>query len=110
MQLYECVYMIYVRTGSIFKGGTDSIVNVGLYDEYGHGIEFKNLRTWGGIMEPGYSYSERGNLDIFSRCGLCLDGPICVLNLTIDGSGDNCYSFGPKPIVNDFGSLKVLGL
>jgi hypothetical protein len=38
-------------------------------------------------MGPGYNYFERGNLDIFSGRGPCLDGPVCAVNLTSDGSG-----------------------
>ncbi|XP_048438057.1 PLAT domain-containing protein 3-like [Pyrus x bretschneideri] len=83
----DCVYTVYVRTGSIIKGGTDSNVNLRLYDVYGYGIEITNLEAWGGLMGPGYNYFERGNLDIFSGPGPCLDSPICALNLTSDGSG-----------------------
>ncbi|KAF6164980.1 hypothetical protein GIB67_003791 [Kingdonia uniflora] len=42
---------------------------------------------WGGMMEPGHNYYERGNLDIFSGTGKCLDRPMCAMNLTSDGSG-----------------------
>ncbi|CAN6542242.1 unnamed protein product [Malus baccata var. baccata] len=83
----DCVYTVYVRTGSIIKGGTDSNVNLRLYDVYGYGFEITNLEAWGGLMGPGYNYFERGNLDIFSGRGPCLDSPICALNLTSDGSG-----------------------
>ncbi|KAK2655790.1 hypothetical protein Ddye_008842 [Dipteronia dyeriana] len=83
----DCVYTIYVRTGSIFKGGTDSIISVKLYDKYGEVAQIKNLETWGGLMGPGYNYFERGNLDIFSGRGECLDAPVCAINLTSDGSG-----------------------
>lgn len=38
-------------------------------------------------MGPGYNYFERGNLDIFSGRGPCLNGPICKMNLTSDGTG-----------------------
>lgn len=89
MQDPDCVYTVYVRTGSIIKGGTDSNINVRLYDGYGYGIEIRNLETWGGLMGPNYNYFERGNLDIFSGRGPCLPAPICALNLTSDGSGPN---------------------
>ncbi|KAF2284054.1 hypothetical protein GH714_018632 [Hevea brasiliensis] len=36
---------------------------------------------------PDYNYFERGNLDIFSGRGPCLNAPVCALNLTSDGSG-----------------------
>ena len=83
----DCVYTIYVRIGSIFKGGTDSIISVKLYDSYGEVVEINNLETWGGLMGPGYNYFERGNLDIFSGRGQCLYSPVCAISLTADGSG-----------------------
>jgi hypothetical protein len=83
------VYTVYVRTGSIIKGGTDSIIGLKLYDAYGYGIYIKDLEACGGLMGPGYNYYERGNLDIFSGKGPCLDGPVCAVNLTSDGSGSH---------------------
>ncbi|CAA0841823.1 Lipase/lipooxygenase- PLAT/LH2 family protein [Striga hermonthica] len=83
----ECVYTAYVRTGSIIKGGTDSVISLTLYDANGYGIRINNLETWGGLMGPGYNYFERGNLDIFSGRGPCLTGPVCAMNLTSDGTG-----------------------
>ncbi|KAL6583117.1 PLAT domain-containing protein 1 [Orobanche minor] len=83
----DCVYTVYVRTGSIIKGGTDSIISLTLYDANGYGIRINNLETWGGLMGSGYNYFERGNLDIFSGRGPCLTGPVCSMNLTSDGSG-----------------------
>ncbi|KAG2711857.1 hypothetical protein I3843_04G090500 [Carya illinoinensis] len=85
----DCVYTVYIRTGSIIKGGTDSIISVRLYDKYGDYIGIKNLEAWGGLMEPGHNYFERGNLDIFSGRAPCLPAPICAINLTSDGSGPN---------------------
>ena len=38
-------------------------------------------------MGTGYNYFERGNLDLFSGRGPCLNAPICAMNLTSDGSG-----------------------
>uniref|UniRef100_A0A2N9HLG8 PLAT domain-containing protein n=1 Tax=Fagus sylvatica TaxID=28930 RepID=A0A2N9HLG8_FAGSY len=83
----DCVYTVYIRTGSIIKGGTDSIIGVRLYDTYGEYVEITNLEAWGGLMEPGHNYFERGNLDIFSGRAPCLAAPICALNITSDGSG-----------------------
>ncbi|CAK9135416.1 unnamed protein product [Ilex paraguariensis] len=83
----DCVYTVYIRTGSILKGGTDSIISLTLYDANGNGILIKNLEAWGGLMGSDYNYFERGNLDIFSGRGPCLDGPVCSMNLTSDGSG-----------------------
>ncbi|THG07159.1 hypothetical protein TEA_019259 [Camellia sinensis var. sinensis] len=83
----DCVYTAYIRTGSIIKGGTDSIISLTLYDEDGWGIRISNLEAWGGLMGPNHDYFERGNLDIFSGKGPCLNGPVCSMNLTSDGSG-----------------------
>ncbi|KAJ7956841.1 PLAT domain-containing protein 1 [Quillaja saponaria] len=87
MQDYECVFTIYVRTGSIIKGGTDSIVSLRLYDDDGEYILIRDIEAWAGIMEPGHNYFERGNLDIFSGRVPCLSGPVCAINITSDGSG-----------------------
>ncbi|KAK7306005.1 hypothetical protein VNO77_43919 [Canavalia gladiata] len=83
----DCVYSVYIRTGSIIKGGTDSIIGLKLYDAYGYYIQITDLEAWGGLMDPGHNYYERGNLDIFSGRAPCLDGPVCAVNLTSDGSG-----------------------
>ncbi|KAJ6289051.1 hypothetical protein OIU76_024945 [Salix suchowensis] len=83
----DCVYTMYVRTGSVIKGGTDSTISATLYDTYGYGVEVPDLERWGGLMEPGHNYFERGNLDIFSGRAPCLSSPVCALNLTSDGSG-----------------------
>ena len=85
----DCVFTVYVRTGSAIKGGTDSIISLRLYDANGWYVEIPNLEAWGGIMQPGHNYYERGNLDIFSGRAPCLTAPACALNLTSDGSGDN---------------------
>ncbi|KAK7247436.1 hypothetical protein RIF29_42319 [Crotalaria pallida] len=84
---YDCVYTVYIRTGSILKGGTDSKIGLKLYDKYGYYIYIKNLEAWGGLMGKDYNYFERGNLDIFSGRGPCLEGPVCAVNVTSDGSG-----------------------
>lgn len=84
---YDCVYTVYVRTGSIIKGGTDSTISLQIYDVYGEKVDITDLEAWGGLMEPGHDYYERGNLDIFSGRGQCLSAPMCAVNLTSDGSG-----------------------
>ncbi|OVA07630.1 PLAT/LH2 domain [Macleaya cordata] len=83
----DCVYTVYIRTGSVIKGGTDSIISLRLYSSYGDYIEIPNLEAWGGLMGPDHDYYERGNLDIFSGRGGCLDAPVCAMNLTSDGTG-----------------------
>lgn len=83
----DCVYTVYVRTGTIIKGGTDSIIGLVLSTPDGDGFEIPDLEAWGGLMEAGHNYYERGNLDIFSGRGRCLFAPICAMNLTSDGSG-----------------------
>ncbi|XP_076910699.1 PLAT domain-containing protein 3-like [Bidens hawaiensis] len=83
----DCVYTAYIRTSSIWKGGTDSIISLTLYDASGYGIRINDIEAWGGLMGPDYDYFERKNLDIFSGLGPCLTGPPCEMNLTSDGSG-----------------------
>ncbi|KAE8709612.1 lipoxygenase-like proteiny domain-containing protein 1-like [Hibiscus syriacus] len=83
----DCIYSMYIRTGTIIKGGTDSIISLTLYDAIGNYVNISNLEAWGGLMGAGYNYFERGNLDIFSGRGRCLTAPICAMNLTSDGSG-----------------------
>lgn len=83
----ECVYTLYVRTGSIIKGGTDSKISVRLGDASGKSVRIPDLEKWG-LMGPNYDYYERGNVDIFTGRGQCLNPPICRLNVTSDGSGD----------------------
>lgn len=84
----KCVYTVYIRTGTVWKGGTDSIISLSLGDvSGGRAVSIANLETWGGQMEPGHDYFERGNLDIFSGRGLCLDTTPCYLELVSDGTG-----------------------
>lgn len=82
-----CVYTVYLRTGSIWKGGTDSVISFALAGSDGSGFAITDIESWGGIMEAGHNYFERGNLDIFSGRGPCLETPPCWMNLTSDGTG-----------------------
>ncbi|XP_010937482.1 PLAT domain-containing protein 3 [Elaeis guineensis] len=86
---YQCVYTVYIRTGSIWKGGTDSVISLVLAGSDGWGVAITDIESWGGIMEAGHNYFERGNLDIFSGRGPCLSTPPCWMNLTSDGSGSH---------------------
>ncbi|KQJ82935.1 PLAT domain-containing protein 3 [Brachypodium distachyon] len=83
----KCVYTVYVRTGSIWKGGTDSKIGVTLLGSDGTGIRIGDLERWGGLMEDGHDYYERGNLDIFSGRGPCMARLPCWANVTSDGAG-----------------------
>ncbi|MBA0793943.1 hypothetical protein Gohar_018320 [Gossypium harknessii] len=83
----DCVYTIYIRTGTIIKGGTNSVISLKLYDAKGEYVEIENLEAWGGLMGEGHDYYERGNLDIFAGRGRCLASPVCAMNLTSDGTG-----------------------
>ncbi|KAG9452992.1 hypothetical protein H6P81_005896 [Aristolochia fimbriata] len=82
----ECVYTMYLRTGQIFKAGTDSKISASFEDADGEVVAVPDLRAWG-LMGPEYDYYERGHRDIFSGRGPCVGGPLCRLNLTSDGSG-----------------------
>ncbi|KAJ0988391.1 hypothetical protein J5N97_006747 [Dioscorea zingiberensis] len=83
----DCVYTIYIRTGTIWKGGTDSVISLALAGSDGWGVLINDLVNWGGLMGSDHDYYERGNLDIFSGRGPCLSSPPCWMNLTSDGSG-----------------------
>lgn len=84
----ECVYTVYVKTGSVIKGGTDSKIGLSLQDSSGNGIVISDLESWGGLMGSDHDYFERGTLDVFSGRGSCgVNPPVCMLNLTSDGSG-----------------------
>ncbi|KAK8941759.1 hypothetical protein KSP40_PGU019651 [Platanthera guangdongensis] len=83
----NCVYTVFIRTGNIWKGGTDSKISLSLAGSDGLGVQITNLEEWGGLMGDGYNYFERGNLDIFSGRAPCLSSPPCWLNLTSDGTG-----------------------
>ncbi|XP_010546406.1 PREDICTED: PLAT domain-containing protein 3 [Tarenaya hassleriana] len=84
-----CVFTIYIRTGSVWKGGTDSVISLRLYDGYGRAAVIDDVVSWGGLMGPFHDYFERGNLDIFTGRGPCLSGDVCAMNLTSDGTGDH---------------------
>ncbi|KAK1285357.1 hypothetical protein QJS10_CPB20g01421 [Acorus calamus] len=84
----ECVYTIYVQTGYVIKGGTDSKISLSIGDAKGKQVQVTDLESWG-LMKEGHDYYERGNLDIFSGRGPCLSTPLCSLNLTSDGSGSH---------------------
>ncbi|KAJ7543639.1 hypothetical protein O6H91_09G046100 [Diphasiastrum complanatum] len=101
----HCVYTIYIKTGSIIKGGTDSIISIKLFDAAQNSLTIKNLVGWGGIMPKGYEYYQRGNLDVFSGLGYCLTTPVCKITLSSDGTGPHhgwyvrdveVASIGPK--------------
>ncbi|KAI8006518.1 PLAT domain-containing protein 1 [Camellia lanceoleosa] len=82
----ECVYTLYVQTGSGIKSGTDSTISMTLGDSSGRSVWIPNLELWG-LMGHNHDYFEMGYLDIFSGRGPCIGGPLCHLNLTSDGSG-----------------------
>ncbi|EAZ30947.1 hypothetical protein OsJ_15026 [Oryza sativa Japonica Group] len=71
----QCVYTLYVETGSIWKAGTDAAIGVELYTAAGNGILIRNLQAWGGLMAAGHDYFDRSNVDIFSGRGACLGAP-----------------------------------
>ncbi|KAE8715784.1 protein SCO1-like protein 2 [Hibiscus syriacus] len=73
----DFIYSIYIRTGTIIKGGTDSVTSLTLYDAGGQYVNISSLEAWGGLIGEGYNYFERGNLDIFSGRGRCMNAPVC---------------------------------
>ncbi|CAO2830750.1 unnamed protein product [Amaranthus hypochondriacus] len=85
----KCVYTIYIRTGTVFKAGTDSKISLELWGKTGDGVRITDIESWGGLMGPNYDYFERGNLDVFSGRGPCLDENVCAMKVISDGSGDH---------------------
>jgi hypothetical protein len=83
----ECVYTVYIRTGSIWKAGTNSNVTLELAGADGNGVGITDLPAWGGQMGQGHSYFERGNLDIFSGRGPCMANAPCWMRVATDGTG-----------------------
>ncbi|KMT08806.1 hypothetical protein BVRB_6g135300 [Beta vulgaris subsp. vulgaris] len=83
----NCVYTIYVRTGSVLKAGTDSKISLELWGQNGDGVRITDIENWGGLMGPKYDYFERGNLDVFSGRGPCLNAPVCAMRVVSDGYG-----------------------
>lgn len=101
----ECIYGIYVQTGSIRRAGTHSKIGLTLSDESGAQIEIPNLEDWG-LMGPGFNYFETGELNIFGGKGPCLTGSICGLKLTSDGSGPYAGWYCEYVKVSSFGLEK----
>ncbi|RLM80166.1 uncharacterized protein C2845_PM12G27360 [Panicum miliaceum] len=83
----ECVYTVFIRTGSIWKAGTDSNITLELVAADGNGVGISDLPSWGGLMGQGHSYFERGNLDIFSGRGPCMAKTPCRMRVASDGTG-----------------------
>ncbi|KAL0399593.1 UNVERIFIED_CONTAM: PLAT domain-containing protein 2 [Sesamum radiatum] len=83
----DCVYTVYVKTGTKENAGTDSTINLGLLDAYGNGFEMYDIKGQGGLMGPGHNYFEAENIDIFSIVGSCLANSICLMYLRSDGKG-----------------------
>ncbi|ERN00154.1 hypothetical protein AMTRI_Chr13g116220 [Amborella trichopoda] len=83
----NCVYTVYVRTGSIIKSGTDAKISLTIGDSFSE-VHVDDLESWG-LMGPDHDYYERGALDIFSGRGRCLAEAPCRMNLTSDASGEH---------------------
>ncbi|XXG66521.1 hypothetical protein AAC387_Pa06g0074 [Persea americana] len=49
----ECVYTMYVRTGSVIEGGTDSKIGASFGDGSGREVRVSDLEDWG-LMGPYY--------------------------------------------------------
>ncbi|TQD71357.1 hypothetical protein C1H46_043101 [Malus baccata] len=78
--------MTDVKTVSIIKVGTYSKISISLDDFSGRSVWVPDLRSLG-LMRPQYDYFERGNVDMFSVHGPCIDAPVCRLTLTSNEFG-----------------------
>ncbi|MCD9638437.1 hypothetical protein HAX54_022432 [Datura stramonium] len=54
------------------QSGTDSKISATLGDVSGKSVWIPDLEKWG-LMGPDYNYYERGNVDIFTGKGRCLN-------------------------------------
>ncbi|EMS59655.1 hypothetical protein TRIUR3_00861 [Triticum urartu] len=60
----ECVYTVYVRTGSIWKAGTDANITLELYTEgNADGVAISDLPSWGGLMRKYLLITETFKVD-----------------------------------------------
>ncbi|KAL6002352.1 hypothetical protein ACLOJK_034283 [Asimina triloba] len=82
----DCVYVLYVETGSVESSGTNAKISMVMADKHGGEVKVDNLEAWG-LMGASYDYFEKGNIDSFGGRGTCLNGPVCFLNLTSDNTG-----------------------
>ncbi|CAM6092875.1 unnamed protein product [Calypogeia fissa] len=86
----DCTYVVYVRTGTIWKASTDSTISLNFTDVDGNSLFITNLTLWGGNLQgQDRDYFEGGALDIFAGLGDCLVTTICGMNLISDGTGDH---------------------
>lgn len=84
-----CVYTIYAKTEKAAHGGTDANISLRLRNKFGDSFYIENLVSWGGLMEEdGHQYFAKGNIDIFSGRGSCLNSPVCGIEVTSDNTGD----------------------
>ncbi|KAH6828430.1 hypothetical protein C2S53_013921 [Perilla frutescens var. hirtella] len=85
----ECIYNIYVKTGSFPLAGTHSNISLFLSDDTKTELPITNLREWG-LMGPAFSYFRPGNIDLFAVKGPCLHGYVCSLIIVLNNF-DNWY-------------------
>ncbi|KAG6387485.1 hypothetical protein SASPL_152675 [Salvia splendens] len=84
----DCVYTLYVETGSVVKAGTNSKISVTLSDSSKASVWIPDLKEWG-LMGPKHDYFERGSVDVFTGLAPCIGAPICKINITSDGAGSH---------------------
>ncbi|KAK4263917.1 hypothetical protein QN277_029269 [Acacia crassicarpa] len=81
----QCTYIVRVKAGDRDSAGTDSIISLKLKSYSGYGLTVDNLENWG-LMGPSHHYFERGNLDVFSGSGPCVN--ICAICIISNGEGN----------------------
>ncbi|KAI9077487.1 hypothetical protein K1719_040558 [Acacia pycnantha] len=79
----RCDYHIQVKTGDVYKAGTNSKISLKLISSSGWNLTIGNLEQWG--VNPGHDFFERGSLDEFKGRTTCLKP--CAITVSSDGSG-----------------------
>ncbi|KAI9077470.1 hypothetical protein K1719_040541 [Acacia pycnantha] len=79
----RCNYDIHVKTGDIYKAGTNSKISLKLISYSGETLTINNLDHWS--AEPGHDNFERGSLDHFKGRATCVQP--CKITVSSDGSG-----------------------
>ncbi|KAL6002353.1 hypothetical protein ACLOJK_034284 [Asimina triloba] len=82
----DCVYVLYVETGSVENAGTHAKISVVIGDIHGREMKVNDLKSWG-LMGSSYKYFQKGKIDSFGGRGACLNGPPCHLKIASDYSG-----------------------
>lgn len=80
----ECIYNLYVQTGSSPSAGTQSNISIFLGDDWNEEFPITKLKDWG-LASSTFNYFRQGEVDLFAGKGPCLQGPVCRLIIVLSG-------------------------